>query len=121
MAPSYLPAKPRALLAMRVSEVLEIDERVIDVLVDHGFTPLTHTHLRTLLAPTLTLAQAVRLRSLSPAAATALLDQLWALVPEAHRSTCQGAAQSAPVSVGPAATATGGGGSQAAADGEPCR
>lgn len=69
-----------ALLAMRVSEVLKLHESALGVLIEHGFTPLAQSHLRALLAPTVTLAQAIRLKSLSAAEQESLVGQLQRLL-----------------------------------------
>lgn len=69
-----------ALLAMRVSDVLKLHDGALDLLIAHGFTPLAQSHLRALLAPTVTLAQASRLKSLSPAAQERLLADLQRLL-----------------------------------------
>ena len=45
-----------------------------------GFTPLAQAHLRTLLAPTVTLAQAIRLKSLSAGAQERLMADLRTLL-----------------------------------------
>lgn len=74
------PATRDSLLALRVARVLELHEAALDVLVEHGFTPLAQTHLRALLAPTVTLAQAIRLRSLPPEREESLLDALEGLM-----------------------------------------
>lgn len=69
-----------SLLGLRVSEVLELHDGALDVLVAHGFAPLAQTHLRALLAPTVTLSQAMRLRSLPESARASLLDELQGLL-----------------------------------------
>lgn len=67
------------LLAMRVSAILEARPASLDVLVDHGFAPLRQPHLRAALAHSVTLAQALRIRSLSNVKEQALLAELLAL------------------------------------------
>lgn len=78
-APGAVPP-PDSLLAMRVSEVLKLHDGALDLLVAHGFTPLAQAHLRTLLAPTVTLAQAIRLKSLSAGAQERLMADLRTLL-----------------------------------------
>ena len=53
-----------ALLAMRVSELLARYPTMLQPLIDHGFGPLAQPALRAVLAPTVTLEQALRIRSL---------------------------------------------------------
>jgi len=57
----------------RVSTLLERSPEVLDCLVRHGFTPLRNPVMRAALTPTVTLAQAIRLRGLSSEAREALL------------------------------------------------
>jgi len=73
-----------ALLDMRVSLILELHEGALDVLIRHGFTPLAQTHLRALLAPTVTLRQALRIRSMSADVERELLDELLVVTSHAH-------------------------------------
>lgn len=68
------------LLAMKVSEILEAAPAALGVLVEHGFTPLAQPYLRKLLAHTVTLEQALRLRPLARERETSLLDELALLV-----------------------------------------
>lgn len=68
-----------ALLAMKVSAILEARPAALEVLATHGFAPLRQPHLRAALANTVTLAQATRIRSLSSDKERALLDELVAL------------------------------------------
>ncbi|MBX3144648.1 MAG: DUF1858 domain-containing protein [Trueperaceae bacterium] len=63
-------------LEMKVSEILEANPAALGVLVEHGFTPLAQPYLRKLLAHTVTLEQALRLRPLAPERERSLLDQL---------------------------------------------
>jgi hypothetical protein len=67
------------LLALKVSAILEARPAALEVLIDHGFAPLRQPHLRAALAPTVTLEQALRIRSLSDAKEQALLAELLAL------------------------------------------
>ena len=64
------------LLETRVSALLERSPEVLPCLIKYGFTPLTNPLLRKALAPTVTLAQAIKLRGLSEEAAQALLSEL---------------------------------------------
>lgn len=64
------------LLETRVSALLERSPKVLPCLIKHGFTPLGNPLLRKTLAPTVTLAQAIKLRGLSEQAAQALLGEL---------------------------------------------
>jgi len=57
---------------VRVSELLEASPEVLPLLLRHGFAPLRNAAMRAALAPTVTLAQAVRLRGLSASAAQEL-------------------------------------------------
>lgn len=66
----------RSLTDVRVSSLLERHPSVLPCLVRHGFTPLQNPLLREALAGTVTLAQAVRLRGLSPEAAEDLYAEL---------------------------------------------
>lgn len=65
-----------ALLAARVSEVIAAHPRALDLLVAHGFSLLAQAPLRRALAPTVTLAQALRIRGLGQSAEAALLRSL---------------------------------------------
>lgn len=67
------------LLGTRVSDLLDADGRCLRVLVDHGFGPLRQPALRKVLAHTVTLGQAVRIRGLSEEAEEGLLVELLAL------------------------------------------
>lgn len=80
---------PRALLAMRVSEVLDAVPGSLEVLANAGFTPLTQPAMRRMLAPTLTLEQAIRLRGLPDRRREALLRRLAALVPGEGGAPCR--------------------------------
>lgn len=66
--PAPLPeaheARLRALLEARVAQVIEEVPGALELLVTHGFTPLATPAMRRVLAPTVTLRQALRLRSL---------------------------------------------------------
>ena len=53
-----------ALLPIRVSDLLERYPGMLQVLIEHGFAPLAQPALRAVLAPTVTLAQALKLRGL---------------------------------------------------------
>jgi len=64
------------LLAARVSDVIAAHPRALDLLIEHGFTLLAQPPLRRALAPTVTLAQAIRIRGLAPAVREALLEAL---------------------------------------------
>lgn len=76
------PSQDRSeLLDTRVSVLLEAAPAALGVLVAHGFTPLADPLTRRLLAPTVTLAQALRLRGLSDIRAEALLQELEAVMP----------------------------------------
>ncbi len=65
-----------ALLAARVSEVIAAHPRALELLVAHGFSLLAQAPLRRALAPTVTLAQALRIRGLGESAEAALLRAL---------------------------------------------
>jgi hypothetical protein len=65
---------------VRVSELLAASVEVLPLLVRHGFTPLQNPAMRAALAPTVTLAQAIRLRGLSDHAAEDLRRELSALL-----------------------------------------
>lgn len=67
------------LLGTRVSDLLDADARCLDLLVVHGFGPLRQPALRTVLAHTVRLGQAVRIRGLSEEAEEGLLVELLAL------------------------------------------
>lgn len=62
--PAELEARLRTLLGMRVSDVLEEVPGALELLVDHGFGPLAQPAMRRLLAPTVTLRQALAMRAL---------------------------------------------------------
>jgi len=62
--PAELEARLRALLGMRVSDVLEEVPGALELLVEHGFGPLARPAMRRMLAPTVTLKQALALRAL---------------------------------------------------------
>jgi len=66
----------RALLGMRVSELLDALPGALDVLLEHGFAPLAQPPVRRMLAPTVTLEQAIRLRGLPDGRREALLRGL---------------------------------------------
>ncbi len=68
------------LLEMKVSEILDSHPGALRVLIDHGFAPLAQRHLRNLLAHTVTLEQALRLRPLSREREQDLLAELGALL-----------------------------------------
>ncbi|HEX7021361.1 MAG TPA: DUF1858 domain-containing protein, partial [Trueperaceae bacterium] len=54
----------------------EEDQRVLPLLIDYGFAPLANPVMRKTLAPTVTLAQALRLHPSPPEHQQALLAQL---------------------------------------------
>lgn len=59
----------------RVSTLLERSPEALDCLIRHGFTPLRNPVMRAALTPTVTLAQAIRLRGLSTEESEALLTE----------------------------------------------
>lgn len=61
---------------MRVSELLVAVPDVLQLLLEHGFTPLAQPAMRRVLAPTVTLDQAMRLRGLPDWRREALLTRL---------------------------------------------
>ena len=67
------------LLGTRVSVLLAADARCLEVLVRHGFGPLRQSALRKVLAHTVDLGQAVRIKGLSEEAEEGLLAELLAL------------------------------------------
>jgi len=73
------PWTSEILLGTRVSDLLAADARCLEVLVRHGFGPLRQPALRKVLAHTVDLGQAVRIRGLSEDAEDALLAELLAL------------------------------------------
>ena len=68
------------LLGARVSDLLAADARCLDVLVRHGFGPLRQPALRKVLAHTVDLGQAVRIRGLSEETEEELLAELLGLL-----------------------------------------
>lgn len=66
---------------MRVQLLLDASPDVLPCLIRHGFTPLENPVMRRALAPTVTLAQAARLRGLSEQAMDALLHDLVEVCP----------------------------------------
>lgn len=74
--PSRAQARLRTLLAMRVSEVLDAVPGALEMLQEHGFEPLAQPAMRRVLAPTVTLDQAIRLRGLPAWRREALLVRL---------------------------------------------
>lgn len=66
----------QCLLETRLSVLLECHPEALPLLIDDGFTPLAHPALRAVLASTVTLAQALRLKPLAPAREEALLIKL---------------------------------------------
>lgn len=71
------PAHPSAeLLDERVSTLLDRHPEVLTTLLAFGFAPLANPAARALLAPTVTLRQAIRLRGLSDADAERLVSAL---------------------------------------------
>lgn len=69
------------LLELRVSELIDAWPATLKVLVDAGFTPLAHAPIRATLAPTVTLRQAMRIRSLDALAQAQLMCSLQQVVP----------------------------------------
>lgn len=61
---------------MRVSEVLDAVPGALELLMEHGFTPLAQPAMRRVLAPSVTLDQAIRLRGLPDWRREALLVRL---------------------------------------------
>ncbi|MEJ2291267.1 MAG: DUF1858 domain-containing protein [Deinococcales bacterium] len=59
-----LELRLRVLLEERVSVVLDAVPGALELLLEHGFTPLAQPSLRRMLAPTVTLRQALALRGL---------------------------------------------------------
>ncbi len=70
------------LLGTRVSDLLAADERCLPVLLRHGFSPLKQPALRKVLAHTVDLGQAVRIRGLSEEAEEGLVSELLGLFEE---------------------------------------
>lgn len=64
------------LLAMKVSDILDARPAALDLLIAYGFTPLKQPHLRAILAHTVTLSQALRIRSQSAERERALMAAL---------------------------------------------
>ena len=62
--PAELEARLRAMLDGRVSQLLEDLPGALEVLIEHGFGPLAQPVMRRVLAPTVTLKQALALRAL---------------------------------------------------------
>lgn len=69
------------LLEFRVSELIDAWPGTLQVLIDAGFTPLAHAPVRAALAPTVTLRQAMRIRSLDALAQAQLVRSLQQVVP----------------------------------------
>ncbi|MDZ7801416.1 MAG: DUF1858 domain-containing protein [Trueperaceae bacterium] len=67
---------PASLAHTRVSTLLERSPEVLPCLVRHGFTPLQNPVMRSALAATVTLEQAIRIRGLSETQAHALYAEL---------------------------------------------
>lgn len=65
---------------VRVSTLLDGSDAVLPLLIRYGFEPLRNPALRTALAPTVTLAQALRLRGLSATRAAELRRDLAAVL-----------------------------------------
>lgn len=80
--PAKTPVKPpgdsagRDLLGRKVSDLIETHPGTLPVLIEAGFTPLSFAPLRAVLAPTVTLDEALRIRSLDDAARRQLLAAL---------------------------------------------
>ena len=68
------------LRATNLSELLAAEPRCLEVLVRHGFTPLRQPALRRVLAPTVDLGQAARIRGLSAEAEAVMLAELAGLL-----------------------------------------
>lgn len=92
-APPSSPEAPQerlqALLHMRVSEVLDTVPGALEVLVAHGFAPLAQPAMRRVLAPSVTLDQAIRLRGLAEPRRDALLRRLAAAALPARGGGCR--------------------------------
>lgn len=80
----------------RVSDLLAASDAVLPLLVRYGFVPLANPALRAALAPTVTLAQAIRLRGLPDGDAVALRAELdaalgtaWRPVDGGEAATCR--------------------------------
>lgn len=73
---------PHPVLDLRVSDLLAAAPGVLERLVEAGFAPLVNPAARTLLAPTVTLRQAIALRGLDAARTDALLVRLAQVLPE---------------------------------------
>lgn len=69
------------LLELRVSELIDAWPATLQVLIDAGFTPLASAPIRVALAPTVTLRQAMRIRSLDALAQEELMRTLGEVVP----------------------------------------
>ncbi|MDF1521349.1 MAG: DUF1858 domain-containing protein [Trueperaceae bacterium] len=67
---------PHPILDRRVSDLLAAAPGVLERLVEAGFAPLANPAARAVLAPTVTLRQAIALRGLDAARADALLAGL---------------------------------------------
>lgn len=76
MVPQAKSTTPTPVLDMRVSELLKCHAEILPLLVDYGFTPLNNPLMRKTLAPTITLAQALRLHPLPPDRERKLLARL---------------------------------------------
>jgi hypothetical protein len=73
---------PHAFLDRRVSELLAAAPGVLERLIEAGFAPLVNPAARALLAPTVTLRQAIALRGLDAVRTEALLASLAEVLPE---------------------------------------
>lgn len=71
------------LLDSRVSDLLQRYPAMLPVLIQHGFAPLAQPALRAVLAPTVTLAQALKIRGLNAERERELLRSLVAVATEA--------------------------------------
>lgn len=81
MLPAMTDALHDRLQGMRVQALLDASPAVLPCLIRHGFTPLENPVMRRALAPTVTLAQAARLRGLAGEELDALLGELAEVCP----------------------------------------
>lgn len=76
-----MDAAADTLLKTRVSELIASDARVLNILIDHGFTPLKNPVARSTLAHTVTLSQALNIAGISIEQEHKLLKVLQEVVP----------------------------------------